>query len=258
MQNIQRSRKEKKSVFKITLLILFILFLVLNYFKWQPLNSVILPLSKPLLEAKEIIYKPFSGFFDYFGSKKKLNEELENLKNENSNLRLQVLTNIIIESEYNDLIKQSTTSEIEIAKVILKPPFSSFDTMIISGNFDQSKIGQKVFFQNIILGEVVEVRKSSAIVKLYSASSNKTVAKLSDGNQFEVIGKGSGQYEIILPKDAVIKEGDPIIYPDENIVLFGAINKITSTDDELFQKVLFNIPVDFKDINFVTFSPILN
>jgi cell shape-determining protein MreC len=256
MQGIQRSRKEKKSVFKITILVLFILFLVLNFFKWQPLNSVILSVSTPLLEIKEVIYKPFSGFFDYFGSKKKLNEENDILKKENSNLRLQVLTNILVESEYNNLIKQNISSELEFAKVILKPPYSSFDTMIISGNFDESKIGQKVFFQNIILGEVVEVRQNTAIIKLYSASSNKTVAKLTNGNQFEVIGKGSGQYEMILPKDAVIKEGDPIIYPDENIVLFGAINKITSTEDELFQKVLFNIPVDFKDINYVTFLQI--
>jgi cell shape-determining protein MreC len=256
MQSIQRSRKEKKSVFKITLLILFVVFLALNFFKWQPLNSFVLSVSNPLLELKENIYKPFSGFFDYFGSKNKLNKEVESLKKENSNLRLQVLTNIIVESEYNNLIKQNLSSEIEIAKVILKPPYSSFDTMIISGNFDESKIGQKVFFQNIILGEVVEVRQNTAIIKLYSASSNKTVAKLTNGNQFEVIGKGSGQYEMILPKDAVIKEGDPIIYPDENIVLFGAINKITSTEDELFQKVLFNIPVDFKDINYVTFLQI--
>jgi cell shape-determining protein MreC len=227
MQGIQRSRKEKKSVFKITLLVLFILFLVLNYFKWQPLNSFVLNVSEPILELKEKIYQPFAGFFDFFGSKKKLNEEVENLKKENSSLRLQVLTNIVVESEYNNLIKQSITSEIEVAKVILKPPFSSFDTMIISGNFDESKTGQKVYFKNIILGEIVEVRQNTAIVKLFSASSHKTVAKLTDGNQFEVIGKGSGQYEMILPKDAVINEGDPIIYPDDEIVLFGAINKIT-------------------------------
>jgi hypothetical protein len=112
-------------------------------------------------------------------------------------------------------------------------------------------IGEKVFYQNIILGEVVEINSQEAIVKLYSSSGHKSVSKLNNGNEFEVVGKGSGQYEMVLPKDVEILENDPVIYPAEEIVLFGIINTIFATEDDLFNKVLFNIPVDFADINYV-------
>jgi cell shape-determining protein MreC len=138
-----------------------------------------------------------------------------------------------------------------MAKVVFKPPFSSFNNLILSGSFDQSKVGQKIFYRNIVLGEIFEVKNNTAVVKLFSASGNVTPAELVSGEQFEVHGKGTGRYEMVLPKAIEIEEGDSIVYPHEKIVLFGFVNKVFSTEDDLFNKILFNIPVDFADLNYV-------
>lgn len=260
MTNIKKSRKDKKSFFRFFIVILIIIFLIFNYFKWKPLHKVTLLMSGPILNIKEVVLKPFSNISFFFFSKQKIEKENQLLKRENLNLKIEVLSNIILKKEYNDLLfqKEEKFEDSLLAKVILKPPFSSFDNFVLGGKFDEFKIGQKIYYQNVILGEIVEIRDNIAIAKLYSASGSKIPAKLIDGNQFEVFGKGSGQYEMILPKDVEIKEGDPIIYPENEIILLGVINKITSTSDDLFKKALFNIPIDFKDINYVSIenSPI--
>ena len=256
-----RSKRKRKSVFKLVLLVLFILFLILNYFKWQPFHSILFPLSGSVLKTKEVVLSPFANVFSYFDSKKRLEEEKDKLKKEVTDLKMQALSFEILKFEYKNLKNQfddKNGSSVEIGKIILKPPFSGFDNLVIGGEFDESKIGQKVFYRNIILGEIVEVRGDNAIVRLYSASGNSSSAKLKDGNLFEVVGKGYGQYEMTLPKDIEIEEGDPLIYPDNEVALFGIVNKVFSTDDDLFNKVLFNIPIDFAEINYVRIGYPLN
>jgi cell shape-determining protein MreC len=247
----QRGRK-KRSGFKIIILFFVILFLVLNYFKVTPFHSTVMSFSVSALKTKDSVFSPFNNFFSYFSSKKSLENESDELKKQISDLKLETLSNEILKYEYKTLLQQvdKSSEDQKIAKVLFKPPYSSFNNLIISSQKDIS-IGEKVFYQNIILGEVVEINSQEAIVKLYSSSGHKSVSKLNNGNEFEVVGKGSGQYEMVLPKDVEILENDPVIYPAEEIVLFGIINTIFATEDDLFNKVLFNIPVDFADINYV-------
>lgn len=253
MTYIQKKRKGKGNSFKYVILFLFILFFVLNYFKITPFNKITLSVSGPALVIKEKALSPFDNFFSYFKSKKDLEEQNENLQREISDLKIEVLSSEILRYEYQSLSKQKENSdeEVEIAKVILKPPFSSFDSLVLSGDFDSSKIGQKVFYRNIIVGEIIEVGGGVATVKLASASGTKSPAKLKDGSQFEIIGRGNGMYEMTLPRDAQIESGDPIAFPDGAIVLYGFVNEILATDDDLFIRVLFNTPVDFRDLNYL-------
>jgi len=260
MTMIQRSSKPKKKFYKIVILILFVMFLIFNYFKIEPLHKITLTISSPVFKIRDIVSKPFENFFSYFANKKELEQRNEDLKKENTGLKIEILSFENLVNDYKEVLKQTKEGEveIEIAKVLLKPPYSSFDSFTIAGNFDNSSVGKKIYYQNIILGEIVEVSSITAIVKLYSASGYKTVAKLKDGNQFEIIGKGSGRYEMILPKDIKITENDPIFSPENNIVMFGVVNKISATEDDLFNKVLFNIPIDFKNINYVRIGKPLN
>lgn len=260
MTMIQRSNKPKRKLYKIVIFVLFISFLLINYFKIEPLHKITLTVTSPIFKVRDIVSKPFNNFFSYFAYKRDLEQKNEELRKENSKLKIEIISSDVLKNDYKELLKQKKDGEveIEIAKVILKPPFSSFDSFTLSGNFDDSSIGKKVYYQNIILGEIVEASSFNAVVKLYSASGHKSVAKIKDGNQFEVVGIGGGRYEIILPKDVDIKENDPIIFPENEIVLFGVVNKISVTEDDLFNKVLFNVPIDFKDINYVRVGTSLN
>lgn len=253
MTYIQSNRKGKGGGFKFVILGLFVLFLILNYFKITPFHKLTIAISGPALVIKEKALSPFDNFFAYFKSKKELEKENEELKKEVSNLNIEVLSSEILKYEYKNILnqKEEKESSVEIAKVILKSPFSSFDTLVLGGEFDDSKLGQKVFYRNIIIGEIVEVGSKMAIVKLESSSGNISTAQTKDGNQFEVLGRGNGMYEMILPKDVEVEVGDPVIYPAEEIVLYGFVNEVLNTEDDLFNRVLFNTPVDFKDLNYL-------
>jgi len=208
--------------------------------------------SSPIIKTRDLALKPFNNFFSYFDSKKELENTNDDLRKEISNLKIEVLSSIILKTEYQSLLKQSNKDENEIiAKVVFKPPFSSFNNLIISNDSGTITEGQKIYYQNVILGEVVDVSDEFATVKLFSASGNSSIAKLTNGNEVEVVGRGTGQYEIILPKEVDVSENDPIIYPENEIVLFGLVNKVFATEDDLFNKVLFNIPIDFARVNYV-------
>lgn len=257
MTNIQRSRKKGGRGFKFFITFLFVLFLVFNYFKWTPFHNFVLNISSPVFKVKDVALSPFDNLFSYFKSKKELEKRNEELEKEISNLKIEFLSSEILKYEYQSLVnqglenKEDSETQIELAKVILKPPFSSFDNLLISGDFSENIIGEKVFYRNIFIGEIKDIKNRTAVIQMASASGNKTPAKLKDGKMFEVVGRGSGQYEMTLPKDVEVKEGDPIIYPEEDVVLFGIVNKVFATEDDLFNKVLFNLPVDFSDLNYL-------
>lgn len=255
---MNRGRKKKRVGLKIIIVIIILLFIATNIFKWTPFHSFGLKITEPVLKIKDMTLSPFNNFFSYFKSKRDLETKNEELEKEIANLKIEVLSSQILEFEHKDLLEQvivnsdnDLVESVEIAKVISRPPFSSFDSLLLSGNFDDTKIGQKVFYRNILLGEIVDVTPTVATVKLNSASGNTFIGRLGDGSEFEILGRGSGQYEMTLQKGVDIKQGDPIIYPEEKIVLIGIVNQVFATDDDLFNKVLFNIPINFKDLNYV-------
>lgn len=261
--NVVGIKKRKKGkFFKISISLIIVGFIVFNLFKIPVFHSVTNSIATPIFSFKDFALKPFSNFFAYFQSKQNLADEKDELEKEITRLKIQVLSDQAIRSEYNDLLKQSSNDNNSLgerfAKVVLKPPYSSFDSLLLSGDFSNIENGTKVFFENVILGEIVDHSNTSANVKLYSASGNTFVGELPSGNQVDVVGLGLGRYEITLPKDLEVSAGDVVSYPSENIVIIGSINEIFSSDDELFNKVLFNIPIDFSQMNYVRIGSPLN
>lgn len=244
--------KKKDKAFRNTILVLLVLFFVLNIFRIPVFNSFGLTVSKYFLLGRDVVFAPLNTVTQYFQSKDALIQENEELQKELIDLKIVSLTNDVLENQYQELLSFSEDGTSKaLAKVLLKPPYSSFDTLIVTGDFSAISDGTKVFYKNIILGEISEHTSDVATVRLYSASGNTSVAQLESGEQIDVIGRGSGMYEILLPKDIEISEGDLILFPDQDIVMFGVVNAILESQDDLFNEVLFNIPIDFRDINFV-------
>lgn len=244
------NRREK--IFKNTVLFLFVVFIIFNALKVPFLNSVSLSISKNFFLGRDVVLKPFNNLIENFNSKRVLIEENKDLKKQLKNLELKLLSSEISTEEYkrySELIEDG--NEKKILKVLLKPPVSSFDNLVVTGEIEDSDIGKRIYFKNVILGELVEKNDDMGIVKLYSTPENILNAKLTSGEQIEIIGKGSGRYEAVLSKDIEINEGDPVIFPDQEIVVLGVVNKVIQSEDDLFNNILFNIPIDFREIDFV-------
>jgi len=130
--------KKKEKFFRNFILLLVLIFLVFNLFKIPVFHTVGLSVSKYFLLGRDVIFSPFANMKEHLNSKSVLIEEKEILKKEILELRIKLLTSDILEEEYKKLLSFTEDgNEKTLAKVILRPPYSPFDTLVLSGDFGE-------------------------------------------------------------------------------------------------------------------------
>ena len=67
----------------------------------------------------------------------------------------------------------------------------------------------------------------------------------------EAIGRGGGNFEMILLRDFVLKEGTEIVLPGIVPFVLGKVKAIISDPRDSFQKALLVSPVNIQEIRFV-------
>lgn len=250
---IYRQRNKKRNIsFKIILFVIAI-FVILRIFNLNIFDGFIKNTFNQVLHSKSVVSSPLREVVNYFDSKARLAKENEELKTENTNLKLSLLTETVANEEY-DLFKEqfvNWSTSTSAIKVILKPPFMPFDIIRLGGDLSEYEVGNLVFYQNVIIGSVVEKTGRYASVELFSTPGKVTPA-LINGTQFEARGLGGGRYLIEVAKDFEIQEQDAIIYPHEKVILLGVVGEIESNEEDLFKKVYFNTPVALTSISYVT------
>jgi hypothetical protein len=103
----------------------------------------------------------------------------------------------------------------------------------------------------VVIGTLVEKTGRYGSVKLFS-SPNEVTPAVVKGVQFEAKGLGGGRYYLEAPKDFVVAENDPVLYPNEQIILLGVVGQIESNEEDLFKKIYFNLPVPIESISYVS------
>ena len=105
---------------------------------------------------------------------------------------------------------------------------------------------------NVYLGEVSEVDPHSSKVTLYSTPGRKLSVVLGASSiSAEAVGIGGGNFNIFLPREVEVKEGDIIVIPSITTNVFGIVEKVNFQDKDSFQTVLFKSPVNISELNFV-------
>lgn len=199
-----------------------------------------------------IVLSPAKNTLVYFKQKKDLEEQVKILRTENTDLKLENLLdkNITQEFEYFKAQFGELTQQNDYYKVILRPPFTPFDILKISGNLENKKVGDFVFYKNILIGTVVEKDNQYATVELQSSPNKKTPIALK-GTQFEAKGLGGGRYVFEASKEFEVAVGDPVEYPYQNVLILGVVEFVESKEDDLFKKVYFNLPTTLDMISYV-------
>ncbi len=254
MTYLQRNKKQSHRGIKIVVVIAVLLF-VLRIFGITPFAGMTQGIVQVILESKSSMLAPLKNSLVYFKSKTDLEAERDVLRAENTELKLQALTSTARTIEYQNFNAQfgQFTEGMKVFKVVLRPPFLPFDTLRIAGDMQGYTIGDHVFFSNVVIGTIVSRTNTSAHVELFSASEKITPAVIR-GTQFEAKGLGDGRYRIEVAKDFEITEGDPITYPQEQLVLLGVVSQIETTEEDLFKKVYFNTPVPIASLSHVTIN----
>lgn len=256
----------------VTVLILSIAIGILNAaksdtsFAENAIEIVITPVQKLFTN----IGNGISDFFGYFSDKEKLHNEIENLKAENADLKLQISENEASRLENEELRKllnlksNNREFELESAEVIARSPSNWYNTLTVDkGAADGIALNQPVVSAgNALIGRISEVGTTWSKVTLLTDPDHAAGAQVlrsgeygicegdsslaSDGNcRLSFVSKNAN----IIVGDTVITSGLGEIYPKGLVI--GKVQKIRPDIEGISQYAVVKPEADFKNLKAV-------
>ena len=251
--NFENRKKTIRNRIWMVIVVLIIAILILST---GPARQTFFFISTPVWKLENSIVN--SNIFKYFKSKQTLIDEKNELEQKLFLAGNLLASNSILQTE-NDSLKdllgrKDTKQKTILASVLVKPPQVPYDSLIVDVGEDyQIKVGDKVMANaNVYIGEVSEVLSHSAKITLYSTPGRKLSVVLGlNLVTAEAVGMGGGNFNIFLPREIEVKEGDVIVIPSITANVFGIVEKVNFKDRDSFQTVLFKSPVNISGLNFV-------
>jgi cell shape-determining protein MreC len=141
------------------------------------------------------------------------------------------------------------------ARVTGKPNASLFNTIILDrGERHGIAVGDLVITQQAIaLGKIVSVTSSTATVTLFSGPqfNDQLLIQNQEGVTVPAQGKGSGNFEIHIPREIIVREGDILSLPENPLLAVGIVKSIKFDPRDPFQTILARVPVNINQVGFV-------
>ena len=250
---------KKRRIYKIVLgiLALFLAF----YFHTGIFNG--------LSSATSFVFRPVMAFGRNVGGEiSNIGSIFHNRKSlmlENEDLKSQILQSEADRANYASVLDENNKMKeilgrktqavnMILAAILNKPNRSLYDTLIVDAGAGQGVVaGQKVFaLGNLPVGYVAEVYTNSSKVILFSNPGEKIEVLISGKDVFmELIGRGGGNFEMVLPRDFVLPVGTEVVLPGINSYVLGTVQTIISDPRDSFQKALIASPVNIQELKFV-------
>jgi cell shape-determining protein MreC len=192
-----------------------------------------------------------------FMSKKDLAEENRQLRAKLMELEEKTVYAVQIErenTELKEILHRTSAKNALLAVILEKPPRTPYDTLIIDvGEKENITVGSKVTIGgNILIGQVAEVNGPTSKVRLYSTAGEKVDVRIGPSHIDTVAtGRGHGDYEATLPREVKIAVGDHVVAPAITPLVFGNVVSIISDPASPFEKILFQVPFNLAELNFV-------
>lgn len=140
------------------------------------------------------------------------------------------------------------------ARVIAKPSQSLYNSLVIDqGSAQGLHVGQVVTVQHTIgLGRISSISSNTATVDLFSNPRFKGDLVLkSQSITLPATGKGGGNFEIHIPREINVVDGDILALPELPEIAVGVVKSIIFDSRDPFQTVLARVPVNVQELEFV-------
>ncbi len=250
-----KNKKNLKIAISIVVLIVIIFFRVGI---WSGISGISQKFFRPVLVDGNSIGEKFKNMGAYFVSKSYLYEQ-------NQKLQAQVDFNNARNANYDSIVadnasikeilsrKDSKTPMI-LSAILAKPNQSVYDTLLVDiGTLQGVKVGDTVFaLGNVPIGRVDTVYDNSSKVILFSNPGETTEGVVSGKNVFmQLVGRGGGNFEMIMPKDFTMQKGDQVVLPGINPYVLGIVQTIIFDPRDPFNKALLTSPVNIQEQKFV-------
>ena len=156
--------------------------------------------------------------------------------------------------ELRNIFGHASSTSRMLAPVLKRPPAAPYDELIIDGGADRGFLaGNKVYAPgNVLIGQITDVLGQTSKVVLFSSPGQKYDVQIGSSHAPAVaVGRGGGQYQAELPRDAKIAEGDAVINSSLNDRVFGIVSSVITDPAQPFEKVLFAAPVNIYQLRWV-------
>ena len=251
--NFEDRKKNARKKVLYTTIILIILLLILAT---GPARRVLFSMALPIWKSENSFLN--SSIFEYFKSKQVLIDERLAMEQKLFMAGNLLALNTTLQTE-NDNLKdllgrKDARQKTVLATILVKPPQTPYDMLTVDiGEDQQVRVGDKVMANaSVYIGEVSEVMPHSSKVSLYSTPGRKLSVVLGASSvTMEAVGIGGGNFNILVPREIEVKEGDVIIIPSITANVFGIVEKVNFKETDSFQTVLFKSPVNVSELNFV-------
>ncbi|MBU0999049.1 rod shape-determining protein MreC [Patescibacteria group bacterium] len=250
---------KRKKFFKIVLGVVFLV--ILFYFRsgiLGGLSNVSQIIFRPVLVIGHNLGEKFKNLGIYFASKNFLFQQNQSLQFKLSEAEMKMINyNAVVADNVNFreiLNRKNDKINMVLSAILSKPNQSVYDTLVIdAGTMEGIKIGDLVFsLGNLPIGRVDSVYENSSKVILFSNPGDKTQAIISGKNIFmELVGRGGGNFEMILPRDLTLQNGDQVVMPGLFPYILAEVATIISDPRDPFIKALLTSPVNVQELKFV-------
>jgi cell shape-determining protein MreC len=221
-------------------------------------RNILFSVGSPLWSVKNEVSYFFEENISLLNSK-------SNLIAENDSLEVQIKSDAenqalygVLQAENSDLQnilnRKNSNQNLLLSSVLVKPFLSPYDTLLIDvGSSTGVIVGDKVLYNgDTFIGYISQVYENTSKVTLYSSPGEKVDVLIgSDSIEKEATGLGGGNFNVEIPKESDIKEGDAITIPSISANVFGIVEKIESKDSDSFETILFKSPVNISELKFV-------
>lgn len=251
--NYHLKSREKKPIdifiYKGIFLFLFLLFI--NILFGTNIKKITYEIEKQFLLTRN--FGNNFSIFSYFKFKNDLIKTEYDLRREIETLRLKNIELSNIELKYKEITSNFKDENLNVARIVLKPPFSPYDSLKIDkGEKGGVAVGDLVLADDsVLLGQVSFVSDYFSLVSLFSTSKKEIKSySMRNNNPLTIIGSGGGNFYSLVPKDFEIKEGD-IFIESNSFKPISIVSFIDNSSKGSFDKVYFITPISVKDIMFV-------
>ncbi len=253
---LDRKLKRKKiiSALVVGIILVFLFFVRDSVFSGLSYSAQIV--FRPFLFLSNSFGEKINNISVYFSSKKSLEQEIRDLKLQldADSARIVNADSVFAENEKLKEILDRNNEKLNLvlAAILGKPNQSIYDTMIVDVGTNQNiKTGNTVYaLGNIPIGRVDTVYEKTAKVILFSASGEKNQVTIKDVS-FELVGRGGGNFEMTLPRDAVMQKGDQALLPGINSFVVAIVETVISDPRDSFQKALLVTPTNIEQLRYV-------
>ncbi len=239
------SRKKKKPLVYLLLIVVFVLYVVLSALT-----------RAGILDLPVVVKNISSGTGNFFNSfvsdKSDLIRENQELKDKIKEIELKDIFEEDIYTQNTELLSRIGVSEKErvLFSVYSRPGFNLYDALIASGgDISKVSVGDTYYSSDFFaLGRVRDIRGGSIVLDIFSSAGSETKVSI-NGSVFTAQGSGGGTMEVKVSRDFEVQTGDPVYLSGSFSNIIGKVKDVKLDPQDSFKVVYLKTPVNIFEVD---------